>query len=806
MAFNSGQKISEIRRKKEDKLHTKQIQFYEASDEYANIVKTYEKMREELEKLNNSLRDMEEKHQNEISNVVIMRRMAYKTEDDVKRKELEKQDQDYFINKLMEKMADLTQKIYKIEDQIIAQREETKKAQIAVYQASFEDSRMNFEREQLLKDWDSAVIGVKFRIISLERIQSAVEEQELEMMALNNEIAIIKNHQNEQKSITENQLKVMKRMEDRINHISNKIEEIQKQRKKLEDQSESIGNKIMLKQHQLNVLFDERLEAKKEFEKAIADAHKLGNQVHDKEEKRENRSRQQSRHARDVANLQRAAIPLKRQLELRKQELVNLQNEKVRSNLAKLTLDNQCAIYQKRLEAIQKELKENEEMFTQLESEHKGNKNQIEQNLKKVELLNQKYESIKSANNAEDLSPLELKIRDIRNKITECTESASQKQSEWIKMQTNYVQLSQMCEKIDKEVNESKSEIGIVQRKVDRKKAQLEDIQKENQKYQIHIKVFENEIIKLNKKTGGKVQIPFDQKIVDALQEKEKEAAEIESQIAQKYQQKREIEEEKHEVDRILEVWEKKIKMVDEMEKNFDRTKNEQELQLMKNEVRRLEESLAKIKVQQRKIVEQMQMALRRRERCKTPDVAANDQVINEGIQRLKEMKETQDEESIISESLAKLQMMKEEPELASKDDDLEAEQLEDELYSIEDQIEIQEKEIKAEVKAQKELMSELEEINEVVDEFEKQKYEFERMIKDQNLLNKNLNSKLDRVNLRVRYFHGKQAKGEPNLTEEFDKIQRQMIDMTMLLDSMCFQFPELADQFHEVQSSLVFD
>lgn len=822
IASNAFEKNHEIRKEKEDKLITKQAEFEMKNKEYSNLIHKYEQLREELENLNNSIREIEEKNQNKLSDLVIMKRMAYKAEQDVKQKEITKQDQDFYINNLIEKMSNIKEKIERIESQIRAQKEETKKAQLAVYQASFEDSRLNFEREQLLKDWDSAVIGVKFRILTLERIQKATEVQENEIRALNNEIQKIKADQQEQKQITESRMRVLKRMEDRIQSISDKIFEIQKQKKKLADQSQSFMNQIALKQNQFSSLFDEKNNVKKEYEQNLANVNILSNQVHASEEMMENRNRQQSQHEREIASLQRALGPLKRKIDVKKQEIIDLQNEKVRSNLVKLTLDNQCAIYQERLTGIKKGILENEQLMTNLENESKENKKQIELNLKMIEKLNKKQESNKSNSN-DDFYPLESKLHEFQLKVQELAEEGIKKQNDWIKLQTEFVQISQSSESLNKENNQALSKVNILQRKVERTKIQLDEIKKENQKYQIHVKVSQNELDRLNKqivtvsKSNSNIDTQnFDSNLIDLLQAKEKEAADIENKIEINFQSRKEIAEEQIDTERMIEVWLKRIKMVEDLEKNFDRSKNEQELQMMKNEVRRLEESLEKIRSQQRKIVQQMQFALRRRETVKSPDYEKNSQMINEGIKRLKEMKETKDEDSILSESLARLQMMKDEPDLEAKaenddddynnGDDQNQQNLLNELEVIENEIYQNEKIIEEESNARFEMQPELAEIQEVLNEFQHQQVGFQQMIHDGTRLNRNLQAKFSRMQQRTKLLNGTKFKDDPDLQTKFENAQKQIIDLTMFLDGLCFEYPDLADKFHSIQDILSFD
>lgn len=812
MASNAYNKNHQLRQQKEEDLIERQKKFESKSEEYMALISNYESIRGVLENLNKSVRDLEEKNQNKISDLAVMKRIAYKAEQDIQQQENSKLDQDNYINTLIKKAQNIRERIVKIESQIAAQREETKKAQLAVYQAKFEDDRLNFEREQVLKDWDSAVIGVKFRVMTLERIQNALDVQTNEINSLNSELQGIKDDKKQQKLLTENKFKILHRLDERISQITEKIDLISKEKGKFIDQSQILANQIVLKEHQLSVLVNDNIEFRKEYDNCLASANVLRGQVQQKEEQREQKSRQQSRYQRDLQNLKNSVAPLKRNIDKKKQEMIELQNEKVRNNLIKLTLDNQCAIYQERLHGITKEIQENNELIQKFEEESKENKHQIDLNLKMIEKMNKKYEQLSSAKEDTSFSPLEAKLNEIQNNISIITNENQEKQNKWIRIQTEFVQLSQQCEILNKESNEINSELLIWQRKVERSKIQMNEMLKDNQKYQIQLKVHQNELDRLNSQIGSirtNESSGFDSALINLLQAKEKEAIEIENRIEQHFHNKREIEIEKTETKKLIDILTEKIKMIQDLESNFNRTETENELRLMRNEIRRLEESLEKIRAQQKKIVVEMQYALRRRENVKKPDYEKNENIISEGIKRLQEIKETKDEDSIISESLAKLQMMKEEPDLAGSidiDEDQNTQNIMIQMDDIEYEIQEINAAIKEEKQAKYELQGELDEIEDVANEFEHQYREFLAMIEDQNRLNRNLQLKLNRMQSRTMLLNDRIKKDDPELISKFENVQRSIIDFTMILDGLCFAYPNLSSDFRKIQDTLTFD
>ena len=136
------------------------------------------------------------------------------------------------------------------------------------------------------------------------------------------------------------------------------------------------------------------------------------------------------------------------------------------------------------LNEILEELKQKDALISQYESQVRKNNVDIEKRQGEVDKLNRLYESLKNEQNGEELGPLERTIRDLQKKITECDETVAESQGNWLKKQTELVQLSKACEELEKQNNSIQAHLAVLTRKRDRIDNQLKATEKEIARYQ----------------------------------------------------------------------------------------------------------------------------------------------------------------------------------------------------------------------------------------------------------------------------------------------------------------------------------
>ena len=109
------------------------------------------------------------------SDIAVMKRAAEKAESEVGRAETEKQKQDLFVDRLIERVDKLREEISMYEAQLTAQLEETKAAKEALTEAHMEIDSINLEKKQLFQQWNSSLIGMRRRDEAHSAMQEALK-------------------------------------------------------------------------------------------------------------------------------------------------------------------------------------------------------------------------------------------------------------------------------------------------------------------------------------------------------------------------------------------------------------------------------------------------------------------------------------------------------------------------------------------------------------------------------------------------------------------------------------------------------
>lgn len=222
-ANNEREAAEASRLEYENQLKEERAALQQTKDELDARTKECERQRSELDKLNETVRLLEQRNQEILNQKAVVQRETYKSEQSATETELSKQEQDLYIDRLTQQVQDITSQLSVIETQILAQRGETKTARDALLQASLEMEKINFERNHLLQDWNSALIGVKRRSLTLQEIEAAAAKQEEEIRALDNEVEGLKKQIADQQEQAERNTAMMNKIDSRILYLDGKI-------------------------------------------------------------------------------------------------------------------------------------------------------------------------------------------------------------------------------------------------------------------------------------------------------------------------------------------------------------------------------------------------------------------------------------------------------------------------------------------------------------------------------------------------------------------------------------------------------
>ena len=106
--------------------------------------------------------------------IAVIRRATEKAEMDKTKFEVEKQKQDLIVNRLEEKEARYIEDIALYQSQLHNQLKETKAAREALNEARMETEAIEKEKNQLMQNWTSCLIGMKRRDEAHSQMNSAI--------------------------------------------------------------------------------------------------------------------------------------------------------------------------------------------------------------------------------------------------------------------------------------------------------------------------------------------------------------------------------------------------------------------------------------------------------------------------------------------------------------------------------------------------------------------------------------------------------------------------------------------------------
>jgi chromosome segregation ATPase len=765
----------------EAKLKLERIGLDQARHDLVERTKEYESQRGELDKLNDTVLRLEQYNQEKLNEIASIRRQTYKSEQSACETEIVKQDQDLYIDRLTQQVQDITSQLTIIETQILAQRGETKTARDALLQASLEMEKINFERNHLLQDWNSAIIGVKRRSMTLADIQAAALKQEEEIRALQNEHVGLKQQIGEQHEQNERNTILMNKITARIQYLNGKIKAAGDERKAMQKDLDQLSSLIEKKDQTISRLLIERNAAKSEYNLSLKGANQISNQIHDLEDKIINHLTEQSNLKRDVVAVQHMIEQIRDQIVSKDRELSSLQNEVVRLRIDKLNISAQSEKLERGLKQIVDELQAKDNLITQYEMQINHNNRNIEKRQSEVDRLNRQYDQFTSAQNGEEYGPLERKIRQIQSRIAQSDQVSAEDQATWLKKQTELVSLAHACEDLEKLNTTQQAHISVLSRKRDRVRIQLEATEREIAKVQIQIRLLQREMSRLGEQLSESVghgnvlvegNVNYEAEILENLRKKEEEAAAMETQIEDLARKREGLAEELMETEKQIMLWEKQLQMAREMREALDPNYGVSELKTMKKEVTRMELRLKQIMKQQQIIVQEMEFSLMRRET-----------IANQGKvqQRLNKDRTRADVAKGITE-------------------------LRREVKRLHGEIEKCDEGMKQNADAQHELGAEIERFHDIARETRNKRSELENQLRTEEKTKVTAQGRLERLQAKNRLFSAQKTilKSVEGFDAAYANVNNQEQQLGGLIDVLTNDFPHLSDNLQSIKDRIL--
>lgn len=560
--------------------------------------------------------------------IAVMRRATHKTEEAVGELEKKKQEQDLYIDSRVDKIKQLQEEIAMIEAQRQSQQQETGAAEVTLREAGKEMQTTQFEKKQVMQQWNSTLIALQKRDEAHEAMLRTIHEKNEEIRTVRAEIEGYKVRASKVQFESEKLVERKVRQEHALKQVEDSLVKFEKAYLKLSDQF-SLLNKSLEQQDAESRKYQGMLAAcNKDLKSLQAQYNIVERQRHSIEEETSTLLNERTTMSKAAKNLAREAAKLQKEVHGKEMEVALTENELARIKIDKLNTQAHGDQLQEEVDKLTADLDEKDKMIEKYKLEIRQRHDQIEKKMYVKDRLNRKLE-IMMANQDEPecLGPLEATIKNLSKESAALSTQNRELERTWLKIQTEFVQVVNEMEQETTTVHELTSTETILQQKKKRldnrihaQSAELKDL--ENRIQRMH-----NDMHKLNgliaehkdkQDALANVNEIMQAEFINELKELESQSVEAEGRIERTKMEKQTLLDEIMESERQIKLWEKKIQLEKETQEALDPTVGQSEVKAMEKEIHRMKIRLNNLHREQEKMIKEMEMAILKRETIAT--------------------------------------------------------------------------------------------------------------------------------------------------------------------------------------------
>ncbi|WAQ97414.1 CCD40-like protein [Mya arenaria] len=557
------------------------------------------------------------------SDIAIMRRAAEKADTEVSKAEIEKQKQDLFVDRLVERVDKLKEEIAMYEAQLTAQLEETKAAKEQLMEAHMEIEAISLEKKQLYQQWNSSLIGMRRRDEAHSAMLEALSQQQQKVLSLETEIEGYKKSIQKEQEQNEKLTLILNKTERDIETVKKQLTQCQAKHDALKSEyatytrilheTEQSLNRAMtdktLRENELNAL-------RKQIEREYLEKVRLEDEIMEK---------MRSQLTMDKASQYTKKLTTKKR-ELTKQletQMAEVENEISQNTLEVSNVKARIERLLKISRDLDNEIARQNEIISKSETEIVRRNAIIERKQNLIDQFNKKLEVIISKAGGVELGPLEIQINSLQKSIDARLQEIGELQQLWLRQQTELVRLSKDQEEQDTDVTKLKKQWTILTQKKARTEAEIDGQRRETYDIERSIGNMQNDMVKLNtllhKEKGSQVMLQQDNILkendfINSLKDHELESVELQQDLDALKEEKERLLNSLVEAERQIMLWEKKTQLARETRAAVDSEVGQGEVRAMKSEIHRMQVRYAQLMKQQEKMIQEMEKAVSRRD------------------------------------------------------------------------------------------------------------------------------------------------------------------------------------------------
>merc|ERR1711998_529364 len=588
--------------------------------------KKLQKYQAELDKVNLTLRQVEQYNDQMRGEISVTRRATYKAEEDLGGLEKRKKWQDLYIDAQHDKIKQLEEQLALFDAQLESQKAETKAAHDTLHEAAEEMQAINYEKRTLLQQWKSSLIALQRRDEALQQTESELRNQRERLLTQETEIGGYKRAIEAEQYTNEKLTATLGKLQAEIVFIEKQLEEVKEKRAKLNEKYAMLKKSLDQTDVELqDVAKDvEAVQAEsKEVDKEWTKVHTEKTTV---EQKIEHYLSDQTTASRYAAGEQKDARRLREEIVEKEVQLSGLQNELSRIRVDALnTLAHNNALKDTR-NTILKDLEEKEKLIDDIEVEIARKHTQIERKQVDIDKLNKRYEALTSGTEEENMGPLEATIHNTTKEIAKKTDECTEYKRQWMRHQTELVAVNSEAGK-QADVNGSiKSELAVLYQQKLRldnnimsQDKELVDLKRSIQNLRGEMQRMNSLIAQANKQEESldSLNRRTEEEFQNRLVSLEGECINIEQAVDGVKAEKEQLLVDISESEKQIMLIERKIQLAKETIEALDPNVGRAENTKMKQEIHRMELRHVQLKKKQEQMIKEMEDAIYRKEQIK---------------------------------------------------------------------------------------------------------------------------------------------------------------------------------------------
>jgi len=590
------------------------------NDEYK---KQHKKYSQEIDALNETIRQIEKYNEEVKSEIAITRRATYKAEQSMQLLEKHKESQDLYVDNLTKQVNHFKDQTGQVLKQLDSQTKDTADASGVLMETIRELELIGNEKKQLMIQWKAALSGLSRRDEALAQASQTLGSAESAVHDYDVEIEASRRDLQKQQAAHESLVSLRDRLENELHWVEDNLNKIRIERDQMQERYTLLSKSLAQTDNEAKKLEVVSKQLNGEGDSIIQNLQVVTQERQKMEEELLTLYSTHSNVNKAVGNLGKDEGKLLKRIHEKENEANEIENDIARTKVERLNCSATNDQLQEQLGTVAKEVREKEALTGKYQLEIRQRNDEVEKKMYRVDRLNKKYEKmVESAGGEENLGPLENTIKNLSKETDSILQECKDLERAWLRQQTEMVTISSECDQASEENNEQQARVTILTQQQLRLNKDLREL-KNNLKVANQLNVdYQKDVSKLNalistnhdSETELQAQnFILEMDCVEELKDTERECVTLQASIAQTKIAKATLMDEIVEMERQGLLWEKKIQLDKETRMALDPTVGQKETEDMEREIHRMALRFEALKREQERLSIEMERAINKR-------------------------------------------------------------------------------------------------------------------------------------------------------------------------------------------------